>query len=117
MRVPVIGFVPPIEGVDAEFNTFRLGGTLAKKLTVDQEIFLMDEKAKEVIGRATVRRVETGKLGELCLLHASANHRELNHPEPNDAPKRLFEYLQKLYGPHIAKHDKKACVVYLRRIE
>jgi hypothetical protein len=116
MEVQVIGFIPPVEGVEDEFNTFRLGGTLAKRLVVGQEVFIMDEKTKIVFGRATVQRVELGKLRELCDEHAYKNHRELmNNPE--GAGERLFTYLQKIFGPHIAPPTKKACVIYLKRIE
>jgi hypothetical protein len=116
MEVQVIGFIPPVEGVEDEFNTFRLGGTLAKRLVVGQKVFIMDEKTKIVFGRATVQRVELGKLRELCDEHAHKNHRELmNNPE--GAGERLFTYLQKIFGPHIAPPTKKACVIYLKRIE
>jgi len=114
--IPVLDFIPPVEGVESEFNTFRLGGTLIKRLKEGQEVFLMDGKNKVVFGRAQVVRIEAGKLGELCLLHAAKNHRELAN-DPADAPERLFKYMQKIYGPHIAKHEKKSCVIYLRRIE
>lgn len=116
MEVQVIGFIPPVEGVEDEFNTFRLGGTLAKRLVVGQEVFIMDEKTKIVFGRATVQRVELGKLRELCDEHAHKNHRELMNT-PEGAGDRLFTYLQKIFGPHIAPPTKKACVIYLKRIE
>jgi hypothetical protein len=115
-EVQCIGFIPPVEGVDQEFNTFRLGGTLAKALTVGEDVFLMDEKKKRVFGRAVVLRVEVGKLRELCNEHAHSNHRELMNP-PEGAGERLFTYLQKIFGPHIAPPTKKACVIYLKRME
>lgn len=116
MEIPVLDFIPPIEGVEREFNTFRLGGTLAKRLKEGQEVFLMDGKNKVVFGRAQVLRIESGQLGELCLMHAKDNHRELAN-DPADAPERLFKYLQKIYGPHIATATKKSCVLYMRRLE
>jgi len=116
MEVPVIGFIPPVEGVEGEFNTFRLGSTFVKRLKEGDEVFLMDEKNKVVFGRAQVMRVEGGLLGELCLLHAEKNHRELKH-DAEGASERLFKYLQKIYGPHIATPTKKACVIYMRRLE
>lgn len=116
MEVQVIGFIPPVEGVEDEFNTFRLGGALAKRLSVGQEVFIMNEKTKVVFGRAIVQRVEVGKLRELCDEHAHGNHRELNN-EVEGAGERLFVYLQKIFGPHIAPPTKKACVIYLKRIE
>lgn len=116
MQVPVVGFIPPVEGVDAEFNTFRLGSAFSKRLKEGDEVFLMDEKSKTVFGRAAVTRVETGVLGELCLIHAKENHRERNS-DPDGAAERLFKYLQKVYGSHIATLTKKSTVIYMRRLE
>jgi len=116
MNVPVLDFIPPIEGVDQEFNTFRLGGSLVKRLSEGQEVFLMDGKNKVIFGKAQVVRIEPGALGELCLLYAKDNHRELAN-DPILAPERLFKYMQRIYGPHIAQAGKKACVIYMKRIE
>jgi hypothetical protein len=116
MHVQLIGFAPPIEGVDGEFNTFRLGIALSKRLRPGQEVFLMEEKAKIVFGRALVKAVHTGTLMQLCLLHAKENHREKGKPDPDHACQRLFEYLQKLYGPQIATETKRTTVVYLQRL-
>lgn len=116
MEVSVIGFIPPVEGVETEFNTFRLGSSFVKRLKEGDEVFLMDEKNKIVFGKAQVLRVEGGLLGELCLMHAAKNHRELKN-DPQAAPESLFKYLQKIYGPHIATPTKKACVIYMKRLE
>lgn len=116
MHVQVIGFIPPHVGLEGEFNTFRLGGKMAKVLTPGQEVFLMDEKEKAVFGRAAVISVEMGKLEELCATHAHKNHTELAN-DPAGAPQRLMTFIQKIFGPHIAPPHKRTCVVYLRRIE
>lgn len=116
MHVQVIGFIPPHIGLEGEFNTFRLGGKMAKVLVPGQEVFLMDEKAKTVFGRAEVLSVESGKLESLCEIHAHQNHTELAN-EAAGAPQRLLAFIQKIFGPHIAPPTKLACVVYLRRIE
>src|SRR3569832_2215343 len=114
--IPVLDFITPVEGDESELTTLRLGGTKIMRLKEGQEVFLMDGKNKVVFVRAQVLRIEAGMLGELCLLHAAKNHRELSN-DPADAPERLIKYMQKIYGPHIAKHEKKSCVIYLRRIE
>ncbi|MDY7537532.1 hypothetical protein QN372_00055 [Undibacterium sp. RTI2.1] len=116
MQVQVIGFIPPMKGLEDSFNTFRLGGALAKRLEVGHEVLLMDEKTKIVFGRAEVKEVVTGTLGELCLVHAHKNHLEISNEE-SGASERLFKYLQRVYGPHIATATKKACVLYLKRLE
>lgn len=116
MDTRVIGFIPPVIGVEEGFNTFRLGGFYSKHLSPGEEVFLLNEKEKIVFGRARVESVETGKLGELCLIHGHKNHTELANDQ-DSAPARLFATLQKIYGPHIATPQKKACVIYLTMIE
>lgn len=116
MKLQVIDFIPPVEGVEQEFNTFRLGWTLVEKLSEGQEILLMDKKAMVIFGRAQVLRVEKGTLRDMCEQHAHANHRELANPHEGAAD-RLMAYIVKLFGPHIATETKRTCVVYLRRIE
>lgn len=116
MEQKVIGFIPPVVGTEEEFNTFRLGTTYAKTLSPGDEVLLLNEKAKIVFGRARVERIETGGLGEMCLLHAHKNHTELGK-DPNFAPLRLMETLRRIYGPHIATLTKKTTVIYCRRLE
>lgn len=116
MDTRVVGFIPPIIGVDELFNTFRLGGFYTKNLKVGEEVFLLNEKEKLVFGKARVESLETGPLGEMCLIHGHANHTELAN-DPIAAPERLFKTIQKIYGPHIAKPNKKTTILYLRRIE
>lgn len=116
MEVQTIGFIPPVAGVDKNFNTFRLGGTLAKRLTSGQEVFLLDEKTKIVFGRAEVLSVHMGKLRDMCDMHAHFNHRELAN-EPDGAADRLIAYMRKIYGPQIAVDNKRCTVIYLKRLE
>lgn len=116
MKMRVVGFIPPVVGVDSEFNTFRLGSFYIKHISPGDEVFLLNEKDKLVFGRATVERVESGLLGELCLLHAHTNHTQLNQ-DATAAPERLFAILTKIYGPHIISPSKKATVIFLKRLE
>ncbi|TSP14000.1 hypothetical protein [Cupriavidus campinensis] len=117
MEVPVIGFIPPIVGIDGEFNTFRLGIAFCKKIKPGDEVFLMDEKKRAVIGRAEVTKMDSGGLGEMCLVHANKNHTEVSGAAGEGAHERLFAYIQRIYGPHIATPQKKATVIYMRRLE
>lgn len=112
----VVGFVPPMVGLESEFNTVRLGLTYAKRLKAGDTVFLLDEKERKVFGTAEVVSVETGKLGEICLNHAAKNHTELLSTDGHEA-ERLFKLLQKIYGPHAAVPEKKATVIYLKRLE
>jgi hypothetical protein len=116
MQKRVIGFIPPVVGIESEFNTFRLGGFYPKCLNPGEEVYLLDEKAKMIIGRAQVQSVEVGPLGEMCLIHGAKNHTEIAN-DPADAHARLYALLCKIYGPHIATVTKKTAVIYLKRIE
>lgn len=115
MNTRVIGFIPPVIGVEGNFNTFRIGGFFAARLNVGEEVMLMDEKEKVVFGKAVVEAVDVGQLGELCLTHGHQNHTEVAN-DPIGAPERLFKTITKIYGPHIAKVNKKTTVISLRRI-
>jgi hypothetical protein len=109
----VIGFIPPIKGVNGVFNTFRMGKRYAS-LAVGEEVFLMDEKRKVVFGRATVLDVTVGPLSALCACFAFENHTQLD--EQGGHADRLFKVMQRIYGPHIATPTKTATVVRLRRV-
>ena len=115
MNVPVIGFIPPHIGMEADFNTFRLGLKLSKQLTLGAKVFLMCQKTMTVFGVAEVLGISTGSLTTMLLDHALKNHSELHLQDTQNSPKRLFELMQKIYGPHIATENKKTTVVHLRR--
>jgi hypothetical protein len=116
MQVQVLDFIPPIDGVDAEFSTIRLGHTLAKRLAPGDTVFLMDGRTKTVFGTARVMRVETGTLLQQCQDFGATNHRELAN-DADGAADRLLAYVRKLFGPHIACDNKRSCVIFLKRLE
>lgn len=115
MQERVIGFIPPIVGIDGEFNTFRLGQKLFKNLTVGERVFLLDEKNRTVVGEAGVIKTDFGTLADMCLIHGHRNHTEVSNDEMG-APERLFKTICEIYGPHIATPQKKTTVIYLRRL-
>lgn len=114
METPVLGFIPPIVGCDAEFNTFRLGKKLGS-LPIGSFLYLMDEKRKVVFGRAQVLDVTVGPLSALCAVYASENHTELG--QEGDHAERLYQTLRRIYGPHIVTPTKTATCIKLRRLE
>lgn len=116
MDTRVVGFIPPVIGVEGEFNTFRLGGFYAKNLSPGETVFLLNEKEKIVFGRAVVESIDVGKLGEMVAIHAHKNHTELTN-DPMTAPERLGQTLRKIYGPHIATLTRKTTVIYLKRLD
>lgn len=113
MEIPVIGFISPIIGVDGVFNTFRMGrkyGVLKNR----EQVFLMDEKKKEIFGTAEVLETSVGKLGELCLQYAGENHTQLFNDQGNYA-EDLYRVILKIYGPHIVNPNKLFTVIKLKR--
>lgn len=116
MQHRVIGFIPPIVGLEGQFNTFRVGGFYQKNLSPGETVLLLNEKEKMVFGRAVVESIDYGPLGEMLLIHAHKNHTEIGN-DPTDAPQRLMETIRKIYGPHIATLTKKTTVIYCKRLE
>jgi hypothetical protein len=116
MEMRIISFIPPIIGTEGEFNTFRLGSFYFKNLKIGEEVFLLNEKEKLVIGRARVMAIEQGTLDDMCQIHGHKNHTELKN-EREGAGDRLLVTMKKIYGPHIAVPTKKVTVLYLQRLE
>lgn len=112
--MPVIGFIPPIVGVDNEFNTFRLGKRYAA-LSVGADVFLLDERRKIVFGKAQVLDVAVGPLSALCAVYASENHTQIG--QEGDHAENLYQILQRIYGPHIVAPHKIATCIKLKRLE
>lgn len=113
----VIKFAPPHIGLDGEFNTFRIGTKLHRQLKAGDFVSLLDTKEEAIFGRAQVVSTDLGTLAEMCAIHSPNNHTEIPAPDKQNSPARLFAYVQKLYGPHIAGFSKKTSVIYLKRIE
>ncbi|MFW6855275.1 hypothetical protein ACODYM_28710 [Burkholderia gladioli] len=113
----VLSFKPPFEGLDGEFNTFRPGLAMAKRLAAGHGVFLMDSKRQVVFGTALVTRLEQGPLQQLCDGHAAFNHSQLSNPDKDGASARLMQIVTKLYGPHIASPTRPSVAIYLKRIE
>jgi hypothetical protein len=116
MEIRVIGFIPPVLGVEEQFNTFRIGGFYASRLKVGEEVLLMNEKEKSVFGKAVVEAIDVGKLGEMLLLHSEGNHSQIAEGSGVQSAERLFKVLLRIHGPHIVNVEKKTTVISLRRI-
>ena len=101
-------------GTDAQrFATFRLGRVWARLLNKGDLIYLANDR--QIYGSARVLELKTGSLNALLLDHAKESHLELGCADPENAPKRRFESIQKLYGPHKAHIESLGTVILLRR--
>jgi hypothetical protein len=116
MEVRCLGFIPPVVGVEKDFNTFRLGSTLYKALEPGMNVYLLDTKKLIVFGSAVVRRIYNGPLWEMCLDHGANNHTELGKDDI-DFQESMFKTMQKMFGPQIALPTKNCTVIYLSRLE
>lgn len=110
-----LDFAPPFVGLDSErFNTIRLGVSWSKRLKPDDEVYIQSSKDKLIRSKAIVESIEVSTVGELLLCHAQLNHNEIDSKDGLEA-QRLYQYMLKLYGPHIVNPKKKATVIYLRK--
>jgi hypothetical protein len=110
-----LDFAPPFVGLDNDrFNTIRLGTSWSKRLKPDDEVYIQSSKDKLITSKAIVESVEVSTVGEILLCHAQFNHNEIDSKDGHES-ERLYQYMLKLYGPHIVNPKKKATVIYLRK--
>lgn len=117
MTVYSISFAPPHHGFCGEFNTLRLGRTLAQRLQRGDTIAITDSKTGEVIKWAEVTETHTARLPDLLREHAHRNHKEHELNDPAGAPARRRESMTKIYGPRFVTDGRWATAVYMRIIE
>lgn len=116
MNIHYIGFIPPVVGIEGVFNTFRLGGLYRRILTLDEIVYLSDEKNRVVFGSARVTRILSATLMEACVLYGADNHTQLvRQIDDESSGAGVFKIMQKIYGPHIATPNKLTTVIYLDR--
>lgn len=117
MAIYSITFAPPHHGFEGEFNTLRLGRTLAQRLKQGDKIAITDSKTGEVIKWAEVTETHAARLPELLREHAHRNHKEHGLGDPAGAPQRRRESMTKIYGPRFVTDTRWATAVYMRIIE
>lgn len=119
--LPALGF-SVLKGLDLEtWNTFRLGGAWAKRLSPGEDVAVIDTKNNRFVGMARVESVYLGDLDTLLAQHASANHaiiHEYTHEglRLEDAGDRLMRILKNAYGSTYTHGERTATVIYLRKI-
>lgn len=95
------------------FATFRLGGTLAKKLRPGDRVLIVTKGV--AIGVAEVARVDAGPALPMLQAHAAHSHMELRSPaaDAQALVQRRLESLRKLYGPARFNERRTLSVIYL----
>lgn len=114
--VHIIDFSPPMQGIEGEFNTFRLGGAWAKRVQPTDKVILMDKKAMGMLGWGEVIAIHIGRLDDLSALYGSRNHNQKHLPQEG-AGDRVTAAMIKRYGPNLCRYDSKCCVIELKLIE
>jgi len=109
----VIEFFPPMTGLENSFNTFRLGGAWAKRISDGDRVLLLDKRRSETFAEAIVGEVVVGKLAELAAVHAKHNHNQKALDEQG-APERLITAMMKRYGPNKCGENSRCTVIYLK---
>ncbi len=112
----IIEFMPPMNGMDGEFNTFRLGVAWSKRVESGNAVLLMDKKQYELMGCAEVTAVHVGKLSDMSALHARHNHNQLGLDQ-DGAGERLIANMIRRYGPHKCSTGTNVTVIYMKRLE
>lgn len=110
-----IEFLPPIVGIDGEFNTFRMGLFYVKRLVVGEVVALVNNKERVLLGTATVTQLHFGPLERMLREHAYMNHTQLSNVGDVSPREALGEVIKRFYGPQVALPNKAASVIYLRR--
>ena len=114
LMVPPIAFIDP-SGTEAKFNTIRLGGAWAGRLSIGQTVGLVRAKDSEVYGFARVIGVDVCDLDEVIGDHAHRNHTVLHLPR-EQARSAIAKTLPKIYGAYITP-DAVFSVIYLERAD
>lgn len=116
MFMPVLSFRPPFKGLDANFNTFRLGMAWGKRVVVGSHVALGDALTFDVFGYAQVTDVISGPLNAMLEGYAAANHTMLDVP-PSEAPAALLDVLIKSYGKNWVNDGRGSTVIDLTRVD
>jgi len=120
--LPTLGF-SVLAGLDLDlWNTVRVGGAWAKRLTPGKIVAIADTKNKVMRDNMRVETVFTGTLSGMLDLHAENNHAikdeistgKIKH---HQAPSRLLRILKNAYGTNIAAEDRDASVIYLKKLD
>lgn len=109
---PVIPF-KKLDGMNDEFNTFRLGSAWSRRVKPGQSIGLLNREGLKV-GEAIVKAVHCGDKDEMLKEHAQHNH--LMIAEPHEKPaSELKRRIRNMYGPNYLANADSFSVIYLKR--
>lgn len=113
-------FIPRLEfrdnaGMEAEFNTFRLGGAWFTRVAVGQLVNLSNplngwQAVAEVTG------VHRGTFAEMARLYGADNHLAID-AELSERDFSLADVMRQCYGPQRFSEQSTVTVIQLRRVD
>lgn len=109
---PVIPF-KKLDGLEARFNTFRLGFAWSTRVKPGQSIGLLNREGVK-FGEAVVEAVHRGDKDEMLAEHAAFNHLLIASPHEKPA-QELKRLIRNLYGPNYLANADGFTVIYLNR--
>lgn len=114
--VPVLGFRPPIVGLEKSFNTMRLGKAWTERVAPGTVVALLNTVDSKLLGFARVTHIEVGAFDTMVWAHGADNHLVVNSPKGrNECIEEVRYVLQKSYGKFLTP-ESKLTVVYCTRI-
>lgn len=114
--IPSIGFMPPMIGLERQFNTLRVGKGWFERLRPGDKIALVNTKTEKIEGYAEVTHVYYGNYNDMLERHAVYNHVACKRAPGQSAQSYVGEVLRKAHG-HFLSENSTLTAIYLRRLE
>ncbi|KJZ17361.1 hypothetical protein TW86_03635 [Halomonas sp. S2151] len=114
--IPCVGFMPPMVGLERQFNTLRVGKGWYERLEVGDRVALVNTKSSEIEGYAEVKHLYHGAYREMIDKHAIYNHTAFERGPGQSAQDYVDGVLKKANG-HFLSENSTLTAIYLRRLE
>lgn len=114
--IPAVGFMPPMVGLERQFNTLRVGKGWYERLREGDRVALINTKSEEIEGYAEVLHVYHGPYNEMLSRHAVYNHCAPYREPGQSAQDYVGEILRRAHG-HFLSENSTLTAIYLRRLE
>jgi len=114
--IPCIGFMPPLMGMERQFNTLRVGKGWYERLRQGDRVALVNTRTAEVEGYAEVTRLYHGSYRDMLGKHATYNHVAFMR-EPGQSSVEYVDSVLKKANGHFLSESSTLTAIYLRRLE
>lgn len=114
--IPCVGFMPPMVGLERQFNTLRVGKGWYERLKKGDKVALVNTKSSEIEGYAEVLHLYHGNYRDMIDKHAIYNHTAMMREPGQSAADYVDQVLKKANG-HFLSENSTLTAIYLRRLE